>query len=93
MLWLLSFLIGLIQWIQNLLVFNSSIPGLLFLSLMVRMWLVENGFIKLRGIEMVILLGIRQGWWPMVTFNNTVWIMQRHLVLLSNLPLSELFLP
>ena len=28
MLWLLSFLIGLMQWIQNLLVFNSNIPGL-----------------------------------------------------------------
>ena len=61
MLWPPSFLIGLKQWTRNSLAFNNSIPSLLFLYLMARIWLAVNGFLRSRGIALAILLGIKQG--------------------------------
>ena len=45
-------------------------------------WFLVNGYIKLRGIVMELLLGIRLDWWPKGFCSNMDWTMRRLLVLM-----------
>ena len=45
-------------------------------------WFLVNGYIKLRGKVMELLLGIRLDWWPKGFCSNMDWTIRRLLVLM-----------